>query len=155
MPVPDTNPTRGTFFACCASTDEQSARSKVQRVRTVILFFMSSLCLDPLDTRPFYLITLSARASTLGEIVRPICFAVLRLITNSNFFDRSTGRSVSRRRTNTFVPVLLMEVGTLPELRFARSRRFSSRFPLPVGPPAHRISSGNTESAEMRERLSL
>src|SRR5438132_1273188 len=30
-----------------------------------------------------YLITLSARARTLGGIVRPICLAVLRLITNS------------------------------------------------------------------------
>jgi hypothetical protein len=32
-----------------------------------------------------YLITLSARASTFGGIVRPICLAVLRLITSSNF----------------------------------------------------------------------
>ena len=31
------------------------------------------------------LITLSARASTLGGMVRPICLAVFRLITNSNF----------------------------------------------------------------------
>ena len=40
-----------------------------------------------------YLITLSARTSTFGGIVRPICFAVLRLITNSNFVGCSTGRS--------------------------------------------------------------
>jgi hypothetical protein len=33
----------------------------------------------------FHLITRSARANTLGGIVMPICFAVLRLITNSNF----------------------------------------------------------------------
>ena len=38
-----------------------------------------------------YLITLSARASTSGGIVRPICFAVLRLITNSNLVGCSTG----------------------------------------------------------------
>jgi hypothetical protein len=31
------------------------------------------------------LITLSARASTLGEIVRPIRFAAFRLMMNSNF----------------------------------------------------------------------
>src|SRR4030095_5810549 len=40
-----------------------------------------------------YLITLSARASTLGGIVRPICFAAFRLMMNSNFFGCSTGRS--------------------------------------------------------------
>ena len=33
-----------------------------------------------------------ARASTSGGIVRPICFAVLRLITNSNFVGCSTGK---------------------------------------------------------------
>ena len=40
-----------------------------------------------------HLITLSARASTFGGIVRPICFAVFRLITSSNFVGCSTGRS--------------------------------------------------------------
>ena len=40
-----------------------------------------------------YLISLFARASTSGGIVRPICFAVLRLITSSNFVGCSTGRS--------------------------------------------------------------
>jgi hypothetical protein len=40
-----------------------------------------------------HLITLSARASTFGGIVRPICLAVLRLITNSNFVGCSTGKS--------------------------------------------------------------
>src|SRR4030095_13413890 len=40
-----------------------------------------------------YLITLSARASTFGGIVRPICLAAIRLMMNSNFFGRSTGRS--------------------------------------------------------------
>src|SRR5215472_8669742 len=40
-----------------------------------------------------YLITLSALASTFGGIVRPICLAVLRLITNSNFVGCSTGKS--------------------------------------------------------------
>jgi hypothetical protein len=37
--------------------------------------------------------TLSALAKTFGGIVRPICFAVLRLITSSNFVGCSTGRS--------------------------------------------------------------
>ena len=40
-----------------------------------------------------YLITLSALTNTLGGIVRPICFAALRLIINSNFVGCSTGRS--------------------------------------------------------------
>ena len=42
---------------------------------------------------PVHLISLLARASTSGGIVRPICFAVLRLITSSNFVGCSTGRS--------------------------------------------------------------
>ena len=40
-----------------------------------------------------HFMTLSALASTFGGIVRPICFAVFRLITNSNFVGCSTGRS--------------------------------------------------------------
>ena len=40
-----------------------------------------------------YLMTPSALASTCGGIVRPICFAVLRLIINSNFVGCSNGRS--------------------------------------------------------------
>jgi hypothetical protein len=40
-----------------------------------------------------HLITLSVRAKTFGGIVTPICLAVFRLITNSNFFGCSTGRS--------------------------------------------------------------
>ena len=41
-----------------------------------------------------HLTTLSARASTFGGIVRPICFAVLRLIMNSNFVGCSMGSSL-------------------------------------------------------------
>ena len=37
--------------------------------------------------------TLSALARTLGGMVKPICLAVLRLITSSNFVGCSTGRS--------------------------------------------------------------
>src|SRR5215467_8129989 len=40
-----------------------------------------------------HLMTLSARYTTDCGIVRPICLAVLRLITNSNFVGCSTGRS--------------------------------------------------------------
>ncbi len=38
-------------------------------------------------------ITLSARASTFGGIIKPICSAAFKLMMNSNFFARSTGRS--------------------------------------------------------------
>jgi hypothetical protein len=44
-----------------------------------------------------YLITLSARASTFGGIVRPICFAALRLMINSNFVGCSIGRPATFR----------------------------------------------------------
>ena len=40
-----------------------------------------------------HLITLSARASTFGGIVRPICLAILRLITSSNFAGLSLGHT--------------------------------------------------------------
>ena len=40
-----------------------------------------------------HLMTRSARANTFCGIVTPICFAVLRLIINSNFVGCSTGRS--------------------------------------------------------------
>ena len=40
-----------------------------------------------------YLITLSARTSTFGGIVRPICLAAFRLIISSNFVGCSMGRS--------------------------------------------------------------
>ena len=46
-----------------------------------------------LVTQHCYLITRSALASTLGEIVRPIRLAVLRLMTNSNFVGCSMGSS--------------------------------------------------------------
>jgi len=44
-------------------------------------------------SRHDYSITSSARASSVGGIVRPSAFAVFRLITNSNLVDRITGRS--------------------------------------------------------------
>src|SRR5262249_47791328 len=54
------------------------------------VFFLASW-LTPFAS--FHLISLFARASSSGGIVRPICFAVLRLITSSNFVGCSTGRS--------------------------------------------------------------
>ena len=45
------------------------------------------------DMAPSHSITSSARASNVGDISRPSAFAVLRLITRSNFVGCSTGRS--------------------------------------------------------------
>jgi hypothetical protein len=39
------------------------------------------------------LITFFARIITTGGIVKPVCFAALRLMMNSNFVGCSTGRS--------------------------------------------------------------
>src|SRR5262249_45242003 len=49
-----------------------------------------------------YLITLFARASTSGGIVRPICLAAFKLITNSNLVACCTGRSAG------FVPLRIL-----------------------------------------------
>ena len=63
-----------------------------------------------------HLINLVARASTSGGIVRPICFAVFRFITSSNFVGCSTGRSAGflpfknlvyiNRRTAEFIGIV-------------------------------------------------
>ena len=45
-----------------------------------------------LSTQHCHLMTRSARASTFGGIVRPICFAAFRLMMNSNFVGCSTGK---------------------------------------------------------------
>ena len=56
-----------------------------------VFLLLFALCAMPFAF--FYLINLFARASSSGGIVRPICFAVLRLMMNSNFVGCSTGRS--------------------------------------------------------------
>src|ERR1044072_2603292 len=48
---------------------------------------------ERIGNRKYHLITRSALASTFGGIVRPICLAVLRLITSSNFVGCSIGSS--------------------------------------------------------------
>src|SRR6202022_2163200 len=45
-----------------------------------------------IDRRGSHSITSSARATSVGGTSRPIAFAVLRLITNSNLFGAWTGR---------------------------------------------------------------
>ena len=46
---------------------------------------------------PLLLDHLAARANTFGAIIGPICLAVMRLLTNSNFTGYSTGRSAGLR----------------------------------------------------------
>jgi hypothetical protein len=53
---------RGIFPGCCASADEQSAKSMALKANPVIFFFMSfslsrSTCHSTLDTRPSSLLT--------------------------------------------------------------------------------------------------
>src|SRR6266480_2551711 len=72
-----------------ALTKHDTSRKASTRSECSLIDAQSSL----LSTRYCHLITLSARSSTLGGIVRPICFAVLKLMTNSNFVGCSTGSS--------------------------------------------------------------
>src|ERR1051325_6059803 len=58
-------------------------------------------------------ITLSARASTLGGIVRPICLAAFNLITNSNLVGCSTGNSAG------FIPFAILST-------YVAARRYNS-----------------------------
>ena len=88
-------PIRGTLAGCCASAGRTVGGRTVSSRQTTILLTISFApfvyCL--LLTARCHLMTRSALASTLGGIVRPICFAALRLITSSNFVGCSTGRS--------------------------------------------------------------
>src|ERR687888_2252702 len=100
------NPIRGTFFGCCAPTEKQSANTVAQRESGMNFLRMGLLHLFCRDLKPehwllrllprlstlvpCHLITLSARAKTLGGMVSPICLAALRVMMNSNFFGCST-----------------------------------------------------------------
>src|SRR5882724_167028 len=85
------NPIRGIFVGCCASAGEQSAKSNDRdfSLHVFLCSFHPTLVTHP----SAHLITLSARNSTDCGIVRLSAFAVLRLMTNSNFVGCSTGKS--------------------------------------------------------------
>src|SRR5207253_4089595 len=74
-----------------AKRQEQSAKEAKRKEQSAKRTSLAELRLLTSDF--CHLITLSARSRTSGGIVRPICFAVLRLITSSNFVGCSTGRS--------------------------------------------------------------
>src|SRR5688500_1887429 len=71
-----------------------------------------------------HLITLSARASTFGGIVNPICLAVFRLITSSKFLACSTGISVG------VVPLRTLSIRTA-----ARRKAAGKLGPYDISPP--------------------
>jgi hypothetical protein len=71
--------------ACCASAMLSRRRVSGKQKRICLNIRPSAvLCLVMPSALP-YRITLSALASTLGGMVRPICFDVFELMTNSNF----------------------------------------------------------------------
>jgi|SoiMetStandDraft_2_1073263.scaffolds.fasta_scaffold561479_1 hypothetical protein len=84
----DRYPIRGIFFGCCAWAGKLRAKSKAPSASPISFMLPVLSCLMLV-----YRITLSALASTFGEIVSPKALAVLRLITNSNFMGCSTGSS--------------------------------------------------------------
>ena len=85
----------GTFFGCCASSERakrEEHRRKAHSGRIVLIMLI--VCLMAVRPAAYrHLITLFARSSTRTGIVRPICFAAFKLMTNSNFVACCTGRS--------------------------------------------------------------
>jgi hypothetical protein len=94
-------------FSDHAFFDEELVRaSTIARVDTIGSSRVTVLFLSFCHWAP-YLITLSALASTLGGIVRPIRLAVFRFTTSSNFVGCSTGRSAGLaplKILSTYVP---------------------------------------------------
>ena len=67
---------------------KMSFECSVNLLGEIYFTFSSVLSTRHSTLGPLHLINLFARASTSGGIVRPICFAVLRFITSSNFIGR-------------------------------------------------------------------
>src|SRR5262245_21278128 len=88
-------PIRRTFFGCCASVIGAVVRRRVASSHQEILGFIifASLLLVGGTVCLVHRMILVARANISGGIVRAICFAALRLMTNSNFVGCSTGIS--------------------------------------------------------------
>ena len=98
----------------------QSQSNNVARRERKIFFFMAAYLIRRRQSKienlkSLYLITLSARYSTDSGIVTPICFAVLRLITSSNFVGVSTGRSAG------LAPFRILSTYTATRRRTSRS----------------------------------
>src|SRR5437868_3536454 len=87
------NPIRGFSLVAVPRLKKQlSARqlsaARQRNFRSLVLLPLFSPLADNC-----HLITRSALAKTFGGIVRPICLAAFRLMTNSNFAGCSTGSS--------------------------------------------------------------
>src|ERR671910_2886453 len=109
------NPMCGVLVGCCASATAPPNVKVATRATSLTNFrfwildfrlteeyfknrysnvlFMWILSGSKIGNLKCHLMTLSARASTLGGIVRSICFAAFRLMISSNFVGCSTGRS--------------------------------------------------------------
>src|SRR5438094_317933 len=118
------------IFPGCASTDEQSAKSKVLSVRPKNLFLMSFFpCFLPLPASLLpalcYLIILSAWYSTDCGIVTPSSLAVFKFIKSSNLVGCSTGSSAG------FAPLRILST-------YVAERRYNSALdgPYEIRPPA-------------------
>src|SRR5882724_8274370 len=86
-------PIRGTFVGCCASAVKQSAKHRAPSARVKIFSFIVVSITPYASPLALHRITLSALNSTDCGSVRLSDFAVFRLMTNSNFFGCSIGRS--------------------------------------------------------------
>ena len=88
---------RNLFLAAAprrkAKRKEHGAKSKDRDFFLHVFFSVSIHLPRHLTLAPSHLITLFARSSTRTGIVRPICFAAFRLMTNSNFVACCTGKS--------------------------------------------------------------
>ena len=90
---------RWILFNCCASAEKQSAKSTANRARTKDFFihgfslfaFADYLTSDHLPSLDHLVRPVQQR---FCGIVTPICFAVLRWMTNSIFATPSTGKSL-------------------------------------------------------------
>jgi hypothetical protein len=111
------NAKRKEYSAKKAEPTEHSAKGKAFDFFSHWVSLLVFLALCPLLFAPCYFMTLSALASTFGGIVRPIWFAVLKLMMNSNFVGCSTGRSAG------FLPFRILS--TYVAARRNRSAKFT------------------------------
>ena len=91
--------------------------------------------------RANYSINSSARASSVGEMVMQSAFAVLRLMTSSNFVGCSTGKSagLAQRAQTDYAGGKSRPFGSEIQITVCASAEWRDRWPLPC------VSSTNTK----------
>ena len=123
---------RATFPVCCASAETLSRKEHGAKSNdSDFSLHVFPLRLVHLTLAPSHLITLSARASTFGGIVKPICLAAFRLMMNSNFVGCSTGRSAG------LAPLRILST-------YVAARRSKSALAHAVAHKAHRFYKSST-----------